>query len=117
MTTPKLRTSTSSGPRLDEYFVEGRMYMNEWSKPCCACRKDIAAGETISYLHGEWAHAACATDRLVTGAAADAWLALASDLARYPRSYKTAETRLIVNQLLRIASGRVSDGVNFEDKA
>jgi hypothetical protein len=117
VTTPKLSTIPSTGPRLDEFFVDGRMYVNQRSTPCPFCETAIAAGEPISFVRGDWAHAACATDSLVSGGAANAWLTLGSDLARHPRAYKTAETRLIVNQLLRIAAGINTDDVNFEDVA
>lgn len=117
MTTPKLSSIPSIGPRLDEFYAEGRMYVNERSTPCPICRKGIAAGEPISYVRGDWAHAACATSHLIAGGAASAWLALGSDLARHPRAYKTAETRLIVNQLLRLAAGMVPDDADFEDAA
>lgn len=114
MKTPKLSTIPSTGPRLDEYHVEGRMYVNEWSTPCPFCDNPIVGGQPISYVRGTWAHAACATDHLVTAGAASAWLTLGSDLARHPRAYKTAETRLIVGNLLRLAAG-MQPGA-FEDE-
>lgn len=115
--TPKLGTIPSTGPRLDEFFVEGRMYVHERSTPCPVCRKKIEAGEDISFLHGEWAHASCATNSLVESGARSAWLALGSDLARHPRTYRASETRLIVNQLLRLAAGMPPADVDFEDEA
>lgn len=117
MTTPKLSTIPSVGPRLDEFYVDGRLYVNERATPCPFCLKPISAGADISFVRGEWAHANCATNSLVAGSAASAWLTLGSDLARHPRAYKTAETRLIVNQLLRIAAGVAADDVDFEDAA
>jgi hypothetical protein len=117
VTTPKLSTIPSTGPRLDEFYVDGRLYMNERATPCPFCRKPISAGEDISFVRGEWAHAGCATNSLVSGSAASAWLTLGSDLARHPRAYKTAETRLIVNQLLRIAASMTTDDVDFEAEA
>lgn len=115
MKTPKLSTIPSTGPRLDEYYIEGRMYMNEWSTPCPFCDGPIIGGQNISHVRGAWGHAECATDSLVAGSAGSAWLALGSDLARHPRAYKTAETRLIVNQLLRMAAGTAPDPADFED--
>lgn len=117
MKTPKLSTIPSTGPRLDEFYVEGQMYVNERSTPCPICRQRIVAGEHISYVRDEWAHEKCATESLVAGGAVGAWLALGSDLARHPRAYKTAETRLIVNQLLRMAARMEPDAVDFEDEA
>jgi hypothetical protein len=116
--TPKLSTIPSTGPRLNEYYdADGSMYVHEWSTPCPMCGKNIVGGEDISYLRGTWAHAGCATTSLISGQAAGAWLALGSDLARHPRAYKTAETKLIVNQLLRLAAGMEPDAMNVEDVA
>lgn len=112
--TPKLGTIPSTGPRLDEYFVEGKMYVQQTSTPCPFCDGVIEAGQSISYVRGAWAHAGCATDSLVTGSAASAWLALGSDLARHPSAYRASETRLIVNQLLRMAARMEPDPVDFD---
>lgn len=115
MKAPNLTSIPSTGPKLTEFHVDGQMYVDQRSTPCPVCRKHITAGEDISSVFGSWAHAACATDSLIRGGAEQAWLALGSDLARHPRGYKTAETRLIINQLLRIAASMQPDEADFED--
>lgn len=117
MKTPHLKSIPSTGPRLDEFHVDGRLYINERSTPCPVCEGSISSGQQISFLRGGWAHASCATNSLITNGAVNAWLALGSDLARHPRAYGTLETRLIVNQLLRLAAAMEPDEPEFGDAA
>lgn len=117
MKTPLLSSIPSTGPKVIKWRMDGHEYTQTHATPCEFCKGPIAEGAEISYFRGAWVHARCAADSLITGGADSAWLALGSDLARHPRAYRTAETRLIVNQLLRIAAGMQPDDVDFEESA
>ncbi len=112
MPSPKLRVQDSVGPKKWTSSIDG--LQRSFSTPCDVCREAITEGQPISYLRGGWAHKTCATNSLISADAGSAWLALASDLSRYPRSYNVAETRVIVDQLIRMAAGMVPDEYEIE---
>lgn len=103
MSVPQLRVVDSVGPR--EYQEPDTGAWVEYSTPCPACDGAILPGDQITYTGGEWAHAKCVTDWVVTEKARTAWLVLGSQLARRPRQFSAKETTAVVNQLLRLAGG------------
>lgn len=102
MKSPILRAQPSAGPKRWVSSIDGEPH--EFSRPCTICDGVISEGQPISFFRGAWAHRKCAADALISGDAVNAWLALGSDLARYPRGYNVSETRVIVDQLLRMAA-------------
>jgi hypothetical protein len=102
MTTPQLRVIPSEGPRT---WTDPELGSGEYSTPCPACDEHIRRGQFITHTGRQWAHAQCVTDWLVKEKADAAWLVLASQLARRPRSFSAAETTTVVAQLLRLAGG------------
>lgn len=89
-----LRPVPSDGPRRDGY-----------SKPCPACRRDIALGDPIVRHNYDWMHAGRLAADVARLDDREAWLVIAGQLAARPSAYSAKETRLIVGQVLRIAGG------------
>lgn len=114
MKAPQLKTIPSSGPKRTTWIVEGRKQVHERYTPCEFCEQLIADGADISFFRGGWVHAACATTALVESEAHNAWLALGADMARHPSAYSAAETKVILNQLMRIASAMAVDDFEID---
>jgi len=114
MTTPQLKTIQSSGPKRTTWIIEGQRHVHERYTPCEFCEKRIEEGADISFFRGDWLHADCATKSLMELEAHNAWLALGADLARHPRAYSAAETKVILNQLMRIASAMAVDAFEVD---
>ncbi|MET0415790.1 MAG: hypothetical protein ABW022_07195 [Actinoplanes sp.] len=115
MNTPQLKTIASSGPKRTTWIIEGQRHVHERYTPCDFCEKRIEDGAEISFFRGEWLHAACATKALLESEAHNAWLALGADMARHPRAYSAAETKVILNQLMRIASAMAVDAFEVDE--
>lgn len=115
--TPKLSTIPSSGPKRTTWIIEGRKVVHERYTPCEVCEETIADGADISFMRGDWVHAGCATKSLMDSDAHNAWLTLGADLARHPSAYSVKETKVILNQLMRIASAMVVDDFEIETPA
>lgn len=109
MKAPQLKTIQSAGPKRTTWIIEGQRRIHERYTPCEFCEELIADGAEISFFRGGWLHAGCATKALMESEAKNAWLALGADMARHPRAYSAAETKVILNQLMRIASAMPVD--------
>lgn len=114
MKAPRLKTIQSSGPKRTTWIIEGRKQVHERYTPCEFCEQQIADGADISFFRGDWVHAACATKALMESEAQNAWLALGADMARHPRAYSAAEMKVILNQLMRIASTMAVDDYEMD---
>lgn len=75
------------------------------SRPCPGCGHVTSEGDSITKLFRTWWHHQCAVTYLRTEGADETWLVLARQLADRPGNFKTTQTRAIVEQLIRIASG------------
>jgi hypothetical protein len=108
MTVLKLASIPSAGPKEAgiEYDTGAPV---EYSTPCRICDGNIAAGEMIAHDGQTWCHEKCVTSWLANQRAEVAWLVLASQIARRPNSFKSAEIKVIVSQVLRIAGGLPTD--------
>lgn len=98
-----LRPVPSAGPRRIRDAATGAEFIH--SRPCPACRQDIAAGDPIVKHNHDWMHARCLAANVAELECREAWLVIGGQLAGRPRAYTAAETRVIVGQLLRIAGG------------
>lgn len=74
------------------------------SRPCPHCREVTAEGESITKLFQTWWHHDCARAYLREKGRDEAWLVLGRQLSDRPTHFKAAQTRAIVDQLVRIAS-------------
>lgn len=113
MTSPKLISQPSDGPR-EHPQRNGLVWVQ--STPCPVCRGAIVKGQPITYFDGRWAHGKCVSDHLLTVGSAGAWLTLGAQLARYPRAFKAAETKVIVGQLLRMAGQMEPDDYRLDEE-
>lgn len=105
----ELSTIRSKGRRMplvypDPQTDEPRVYDQE-SRPCPGCGQVTAEGDSITKLFRTWWHHACAVTYLRTEGADEPWLVLGRQLADSPSSFRAKQTRAIVEQLVRIASG------------
>lgn len=105
MTVIPLRTNLSTGPRIVGHIDIGPDHTAPivQDSPCPVCSRRIVEGDRITYLGAGWGHASCVSEELTTANARSAWLILGSQLARRPSHFNARETRVIVDNLLRLA--------------
>jgi hypothetical protein len=115
MKTPHLSLIRSTGPKKYISSIDGEP--RQFSSPCGICATAISEGRDISYFRGSWVHATCASNTLISGSAVNAWLVLGADLARHPRAYNVADTKSIVNQLMKMAAGMQPEALDYEEYA
>jgi hypothetical protein len=104
-----LDLSTSTGPRLDVVGEGGQRYVGT-ATACPGCHKVPMVGQLITKIFDTWWHADCGAKHLRNVGANQAWLALGAQLQRAPSRFSTSETRVIVQNLLRIAGTFVEIG-------
>jgi hypothetical protein len=107
----ELATIHSKGRRMPGIYsdpdTEGEQIFDRPSRPCPGCGHVTGEGEVITKLFRTWWHQDCAQTYLRTEGTDEAWLVLGRQLADRPNAFKTAQTRAITEQLLRIATARV----------
>lgn len=74
------------------------------SRPCPGCGEVTSEGDSITKVFRTWWHHDCAVTYLRESGRDEAWMVLGRQLADRPTHFKTAQTRAIVEQLLRIAA-------------
>lgn len=110
-----LRSIPSSGP------IEAR----EWdtgayvdlSTPCPGCKGTIEKGEQIVKLGHSWFHLDCGKDHLTATDVQNAWVMIAMDMARSPRSYGVKEIRVVMEHLIQVAQWNLREDDDGADLA
>jgi hypothetical protein len=100
----RLDVALSNGrrPPIVAEGVEGPVAVDRISTPCPGCGETTAEGEAITKIHRTWWHYGCAREWMAGAGEAEAWKALAAQIAERPSRFKTTEIRVVIQRLLRM---------------
>lgn len=111
-----LRSVPSSGP-IEMTEMETGAYV-EKATPCPGCKGTTERGEQIVKLGHYWFHLDCAKEHITTTDVRNAWVLIAMDVARSPRSYGVKEIRVVMEHLIQVSQWNLrEDDLDDEDGA
>lgn len=89
------------------------------STPCPGCKGTTEEGEQIVKLGHSWFHLDCAKEHITKTDVHNAWVLIAMDVARSPRSYGVKEIRVVMEHLIQVSQYnlRNEDDLSDEDGA